>query len=87
MDKPTNHEGLSFDEWCDAAGPGCPRDAAEARRAWRLCDDPTDYRAEAEKAATEGAEKSEDGLGSWLVIIALTVLGAGLVFVAFSSTP
>lgn len=84
---PRNKEDMTFDEWCDAAGPGCPRDTAMARRAWRLGEDPTEHRAEAEQVYQMRAEKSEDTFVSWLWIIILVVLGVGLVLIAFWSTP
>lgn len=83
----TNREGLTFDEWCDAAGPGCPADTTDARRAWRLCEDPAEYRAEVEAAVRhyEAGEDDHKTFCDWVWGIALTIGGIGLALIAFWS--
>lgn len=81
---PRNRAGLTYTEWEDAAGPGCPRDPTEARRAWRLCEDPSELRSVAEIEAMRRAEKSQD---SWIAVLIVTLLGIGLVLIALLSTP
>lgn len=85
---PRNPCGLTFDEWCDAAGPGCPEDRGAARRAWALGEDPSDHRADAERAAGGLATSWESASGGpekgeilWAIL--LTVGGAALLLAAF----
>jgi hypothetical protein len=47
-----NNEGLTFSEWCDAAGydadnwNDCPTIRTAMLKAWRLGEDPSDHRVE-----------------------------------------
>lgn len=86
MDSPRNRTGLTFDEWCDLAGPGTPDEPIERRRAWRLCEDPMELRFEAEAAAKARAEKG-DSVGSWIWISVIALGGIGLALIAFWGSP